>query len=672
MILSPIVSISSSMATQSEALAPSRHVLRIAKLQWCHDVDCKIASDLSLHLKIEYATVEIIKSFAVAISYTWGEFDRTDFVIGHDAAGNVISMNLGSEWDIQDTINTLVHLCLENGEKQGPEHAGVWMDQLCVRQSDDNEIRATLASIPAIYRSLDVVALMPGGLCSCLPRIFQRLEAGTPPSLVANLLNDMLGGDMSMHSLPCLNAVGLCSYFDRVWTRQELLYSGAIRIVRTSPEELRCVRDETQARHLSRFGRQFFLHCETENRWAFGKLLQRNAAFFMNAWDAVEGLKRADTRDEGSLYTRLSTCRSVEKFTTLIGFLLGRNLERPERYTEGTDVQKVIRFLGDLEILGGSTRKATKVRDYIVSVWVDCPGYVVPANYKLMDSPSLLEDAVSQLEKNYSVTVQTSWVPGFSTRHLNDSALWRPTKYLGRRPIQAADEIYSVVLSHIPVPVILDRKVPLLLSRPLVTPLSGHARSYREYFAGRHLDDILEELKIIIQFWESKAERRNRNFLMRKMVLRDGYSSSNLFKMKLLEEPSRNGSPLEPTEIAPRLQQIRIRPDFSHYQAVYEMVTIGLGLNASDCQNAGLTLMVIPGQYIGLTAKEVGMPAAAEDAVTIRTDSTGCGAMLEATLKEYGQPNVYGITGIWIPRENAHRNAYSATVNYNEYNALLE
>jgi hypothetical protein len=59
---------------------------------------------------------------------TGGEFDRRDVFIGHDAQGTPVSMNLGQEWDVQDTIVRLAMLCMENGQEYGPEHAGLWID----------------------------------------------------------------------------------------------------------------------------------------------------------------------------------------------------------------------------------------------------------------------------------------------------------------------------------------------------------------------------------------------------------------------------------------------------------------------------------------------------------------------------------------------------------------
>jgi hypothetical protein len=49
-------------------------------------------------VEVEY--VELKQGSAVALSYTWGKFNRKDAIIGHHSQGNPISMNLGEEWNI--------------------------------------------------------------------------------------------------------------------------------------------------------------------------------------------------------------------------------------------------------------------------------------------------------------------------------------------------------------------------------------------------------------------------------------------------------------------------------------------------------------------------------------------------------------------------------------------
>ncbi|KIX04666.1 uncharacterized protein Z518_05536 [Rhinocladiella mackenziei CBS 650.93] len=131
--------------------------IRVARMQFCHNSEYEHGSDL--HLNIEFDDIELEKSSAIAISYTWGEFDREDEVIGHDTEGTPLLLNLGKEWDVQEMTACLARLCIDNGEERGSRHAGCWIDQLCIRHTDEG-FRTALANIPSIYRKLDVVALM--------------------------------------------------------------------------------------------------------------------------------------------------------------------------------------------------------------------------------------------------------------------------------------------------------------------------------------------------------------------------------------------------------------------------------------------------------------------------------------------------------------------------------
>src|SRR5438034_10381429 len=136
-------------------------VARIAKFEFCFANSCPLRSTERTHLLVSKCQIDLCKEkdAAVALSYTWGQFEHTRRLIGHSVDGEPVSLILGAEWDTVDITNCLVRLSLE--------HGGCWMDQLCMPQKDE-ELRSALASIPLIYRSLDVVVLLPGAPCKCL------------------------------------------------------------------------------------------------------------------------------------------------------------------------------------------------------------------------------------------------------------------------------------------------------------------------------------------------------------------------------------------------------------------------------------------------------------------------------------------------------------------------
>ena len=147
------------------------------------------------------------------MSYTWVEFDRRKVVIGHDSNSMKGSMTLGEEPVTHDFIVSLSELSMLYG--------GCWIDQLCILQNEP-DIRAALADIPSIYRTLHVVALMPGSPCSCFQEtagsIFQAFSSTGSLAKQHEVLQktyERMG--------QCAGSAGLNSWFDRVWTRQELI-----------------------------------------------------------------------------------------------------------------------------------------------------------------------------------------------------------------------------------------------------------------------------------------------------------------------------------------------------------------------------------------------------------------------------------------------------------------
>ena len=145
-------------------------------------------------------------------------------------------MELGQEWDITELVLALQELCIESG------NIPIWIDQLCIAQQKQDEVRSTLARIPDIYRTLDVVALVPGGNCECKVNALAVLEhSGMTIDKPTPL--DMI--DMSEYrdtALPCFNSLAIHSWFTRLWTRQEFMYALRIRLRWTSGETFPCVR----------------------------------------------------------------------------------------------------------------------------------------------------------------------------------------------------------------------------------------------------------------------------------------------------------------------------------------------------------------------------------------------------------------------------------------------
>jgi hypothetical protein len=594
--------------------------INVAKLDFCYEDACSFSEDL--HLTVEIEQVELEKSHAVATSYTWGEFDRRDVPIGHflRRSSDPVLMNLGQEWNIEDLISTLASICIGNREEHGQEHASVWIDQLCIPQTTD-QIRNALASIPSIYRTLNVVVLMPGSLCGCLRQMNNYKE-------------------LKSKSVECLNAVGTCSYFFRQWTRQEMLYSGSVQLVRTSSEEAHCVNSPDDAHHLSAFNklRLTQYHNDKDESSSWMRLRLEQVDFLLGAslaFDWVHG---------------------GEKERKAYEFLMGQRItKQPPPY----EVSDIVKFLHSLTDQAMNPRQATKPRDYVLSVWVDCPGYNIPHNFREMDLADLLEDAVLQLERNHGVTVQTTAVAGLFGDCSSGSVTWRPTKYLRYTTISASHQVYSVVcFTTVPMRVQPDGEALLYIPSSSSTPLSKLAREYSDIFSWQDAVSVANALEPVISNWSNTMLS---NLMSRTTIRRDISPASALIESRpdwirfaagLLSRVSAT------RDIGlGRMPPIpHILPTTDHYSAVYLMVTLALGLDFELCLSLGLKLMVVLERHpcIGLMNMESG---ASPDMITIRAGEPG----VEGNIKQFGDIlyegimqkgsgiTKYRVCGIWVP-----------------------
>jgi hypothetical protein len=121
-------------------------------------------------------------------------------------------------------------------------------------------------------------------------------------------------------------------------------------------------------------------------------------------------------------------------------FLLGYSIQSISPDSESD----LTRFYYNMKDLSHSGRAATETRDYVTAIWVDCPGYQIPINYKSMDLPYLLEDAVKQFEKNHRHTFVVQCPLGLFS-DVGPSALWRPSRYLSADGITESWQVYAAI-----------------------------------------------------------------------------------------------------------------------------------------------------------------------------------------------------------------------------------
>ncbi|KAG9603335.1 hypothetical protein KCU77_g1816, partial [Aureobasidium melanogenum] len=153
-------------------------------------------------------------------------------------------------------------------------------------------------------------------------------------------------------------------------------------------------------------------------------------------------------------------------------------------------------------MLRRSHRATSQPRDYVLAVWPDCPGYKVPeerSGEKPMSLAELLEDAITQMEKNFGLSISVS-IPAGILGFNDCTGLWRPKRYLDEVSVTMASDVYGMVKRLLfPYKLSSDGCATLLLTTELPQRLlnMAHFRSIdpsvepelQRLLNGAHFDD---------------------------------------------------------------------------------------------------------------------------------------------------------------------------------------
>lgn len=428
--------------------------IRVAHFELCTATTCSFKTSSLQHLVIHTQTVDLEEKNAVAISYGWGATQRRRRSIGHHATDEAlpVEMCLGGEWEEPDFVIALHSICAETGQP-------CWIDQISLVQTDDDAIRVALARIPEIYRTLHVVALLPGAICECK----------LPGAALENL--------GFVERTGCWNNISLLNYFGRLWPRQELQYARQLQARWTSSRILRC--PEGTACHVAEPGPKSTLQI-----WELAKTtdhlswMAKHIAFVCldlygrpdetlpsgdeDDWDQL-GTQINTAYDETAerVYAKAAYQMSMEVISTydaaasslaiwedlhiadavppgedregiLLQFLRGETLTETLDNRNLTDQQRLYRFLRQISVIGSERRFTTQDQDLVLAIWPDCPRYRIPSDYRIRPLPDLLEDAMLQLEQKWGVSFVTYQPSGLFTgselQNVETALLWRPTK----------------------------------------------------------------------------------------------------------------------------------------------------------------------------------------------------------------------------------------------------
>jgi len=388
------------MSSRQTSLTTKITSIRASKFNLCHQPSCSILS--GPHLVIATTLVSLRKDNAVAISYAWGEFARAPRAIGHKADGTVVFLELGQEWHVNHLIQKLAYLC----ESQFPGYC--WLDQLSVPQRGE-EVRQILASIPAIFKCLNVFVIFPVANCRCFIEKFgfvsnfiesSRLQVVSAPQF-DRLLQAATGHSpesvrLLLSSQSCLHFGGFSSWFKRVWTRQELMYASRIQLIRASREFAPCIRTGGLV-SLNHVDLEPFVQLTMQEALEDAGYIPHDVESFIQArmqvvLELAKLVYLAQHSFADFVYTGLTQLENVPPTCTMSAFLLGY----PIQIRRSHDDQHPQLFVARIANLSKSPRMATDVRDYVNAIWVDCPRYELPRDYRSAGLGDLLDDAAIQ------------------------------------------------------------------------------------------------------------------------------------------------------------------------------------------------------------------------------------------------------------------------------------
>lgn len=343
-----------------------------------------------------------------------------------------------------------------------------------------------------------------------------------------------------------------------------------------------------------------------------------------------------------------NTLGQMSAASNLCRFFSGTKLERAQQLGSDGDVRaKVHTFMEQLVRLGAARRVATQERDYVVAVWVDCPGYVLPSNYKAMGLPALLDNAVWQLENNFRASPIVTAPTGIFGGCLESSGLWRPSRYIQRLSVKSTGTVYGVLSTQ---SVIAPSGKGFQLDRWIVgtTALSRVAQPYQQMFGSRSTATALEAMASIAINWTSDSSQGQAlkwamNF-NRQSVDAVTEGPEDVFRMSLIGCMDSGKVGVE-----------WLGENIDHHSVLYRMVTDMLGLDYDLCQSEGLVLMVSPqASCIGLLRAAV--IESAQNNVTVLMSAVASGCLAFEAEQVQVRPALpvpaYRVCGVWVPTKH--------------------
>lgn len=335
---------------------------------------------------------------------------------------------------------------------------------------------------------------------------------------------------------------------------------------------------------------------------------------------------------------------------SLLRLFSGREIETVKKPDANLDRDIATRlFFMQMVTLGSTSRLATQRWDLVAAVWVDCPGYQLPYDYKSKEVGALLEDAVLQLEHNFGTSPTTTAPAGLFSDHCENSGLWRPSKYLNDAMAEDTCGLYAMTTVY---PAIQTNSGRIMLAHGdcKASALSLEASPFRKAFDGLNTARVFQIMARLSREWADaqaphKLKRALKHFIKNKTPSANvaAHFIKELMECISIKKPGGNAS-------SPSWQG----QEFDHHPIIYHIVTILLGLDVDLCQRHGLDVVVSEQtQSIGLLrASANGKSQVANNAtILIHADANSQLAYEAELLNTTSSAQIpeYRICGVWIP-----------------------
>lgn len=335
------------------------------------------------------------------------------------------------------------------------------------------------------------------------------------------------------------------------------------------------------------------------------------------------------------------------------------------------DDSALAKFCAQLCSLSYANRFASKHYDYVLSVWVDCPGYTIPSNYKSLSTGQLLNDALKQFHQRFNVYLSHNVPTQLFGEDVKVAGHISEQYFLHLSASSLAD-IYGPFPLHGPTFSVVDNKDGVA-NRYLRESEASLGLVYRELSAAigssrqAQLGFIQNCVKSFSFFYAVRFEKVNSLHNSSSTPLRTLATllhGLRRWRRELSTNPMTSQPYVEGTVTLEDFER-QIGPAFDTavsdtniQDLAFDVTCSALGLDAHVARKVGLHLMVRPAPpMLGISRHDFGCGSNKEtfteqyvSAHILDTSSPGLAYELEQEDKKSTDPSCK-MVGVWVPTE---------------------